>query len=113
MNFLSGRVRDGAVEVPGLGAMLEVAVRLPAEGAAVSVGLRPEHLQIGPGDGLSVDLTEALGGVSYAYLDAPTGERLVVEERGDVRSRAGDSVDVAVDPGRTFLFDAESGVRLR
>ena len=28
-----------------------------------------------------MELTEALGGVSYTYLAAPTGEKLIIEER--------------------------------
>ena len=53
------------------------------------MGLRPEHVTIDPaGDSHIVDLTEALGGVSYLHLEAPTGERIIVEERGDDRARA-------------------------
>ncbi len=113
MNFLEGTVRGGAVEVPALGATLAPPVALPPEGAAVVLGLRPEHLEIGPGDALAVDLTEALGGVSYAYLTAPTGEKLIVEERGDVRSKDGDRVALAIDPARIMAFAADTGARLR
>ena len=113
MNFVEGTVRGGAVEVPALGATLAPPVALPAEGAAVVLGLRPEHLEIGPGGALEVDLTEALGGVSYAYLTSATGERLVVEERGDVRSDDGDRVGLGIDPARIMAFDAGTGARLR
>ena len=38
---------------------------MPADGAAVELGIRPEHLTIDPaGDTHKVELTEALGGVS-------------------------------------------------
>ena len=113
MNFVDGTVRGGAVEVPALGTTIAPPVALPADGTAVIVGLRPEHLEMTPGGAATVDLTEALGGVSYAYLSAPSGERLVVEERGDVRSREGDGVAVAIDPARAMLFDAASEARLR
>ena len=86
---------------------------LPPDGTAVTVGLRPEHLQLGAGDALEVDLTEALGGVSYAYLTAGTGEKLIVEERGDIRSTEGDRVGVTIDPARVMVFDAESEARIR
>jgi lactose/L-arabinose transport system ATP-binding protein len=53
-------------------------VGLPASegGTQVTVGLRPQHLKIGPGDTHRVELTEALGGVSYVHLTAPSGEKL-------------------------------------
>ncbi len=41
------------------------------------------------GDTHTVELTESLGGVSFAYLTSATGERMVVEERGDERTPRG------------------------
>jgi lactose/L-arabinose transport system ATP-binding protein len=114
MNFLQGSAAEGAVELPGLKRSIPTGVALPAAGQAVSVGLRPEHLTIDPaGDTHSVELTEALGGVSYAYLVSDTGEKLIVEERGDDRSRTGDRVGLSFDPARAFLFDAATEARLR
>ena len=51
--------------------------------------------------------------MSYAYLVAPTGEKLIVEERGDVRSKAGDTVALEVEPGRAMLFDGTTEQRIR
>ncbi|MBM2575984.1 sn-glycerol-3-phosphate ABC transporter ATP-binding protein UgpC [Jannaschia sp. Os4] len=113
MNFVAGTVRGGGVHVPALGTTVSPPVALPSEGTNMIVGLRPEHLEMAPGGDLGVDLTEALGGVSYAYLTAPTGEKLIVEERGDVRSSEGDRVGVAIDPARLYLFDAATERRLR
>jgi lactose/L-arabinose transport system ATP-binding protein len=80
----------------------------------VIAGLRPEHVTIDPaGATHRVDLTEALGGVSYAYLTAPNGEKMIVEERGDVRSKEGDTVGLAFEDMRVYFFDAASEVRLR
>jgi lactose/L-arabinose transport system ATP-binding protein len=110
MNFLEGRRTGQGVEVAALGAVLP----LGGGSGAVTVGLRPEHLALEPeGDGLQVDLTEALGGVSYAHLVAPSGERIVVEERGDARASRGDRVGLRLDPGRAMLFNAGSGERIR
>lgn len=113
MNFLSGTVKGGAVEVPGLKTTLSPAVTLPSEGTDVIVGLRPEHLSVGTGDVLTVDLTEALGGVSYAYLTADTGEKIIVEERGDIRSDEGDRIALTIDPARIMVFDANTEMRIR
>src|SRR6056297_3379501 len=105
MNFVEGTVADGGIEVPALGRKVTPAVTLPAPGTQVIVGLRPEHARLDPdGEAFSIELTEALGGVSYAYLSAATGERLIIEERGDTRSRSGDRVGLDFAPERLFIF---------
>ncbi len=114
MNFLDGVVEGGKVKVPGLKASVPLAVNLPHEGTSVVIGLRPEHLKIDPsGDTHRIDLSEALGGVSYAYLMSETGEKIIVEERGDERSVAGGSVGLTLDLDRAMLFDAQSELRIR
>ncbi len=114
MNFLDGRVVEDGVEVPALGSVVPVKVGPAHRGAAVEIGLRPEHLGVDPaGDTHGVDMTESLGGVSYAYLVSQTGEKLIVEERGDIRSKDGDRVGLRVDPATAMLFDAKTGGRLR
>ena len=60
-----------------------------------------------------MDLTESLGGVSYVYLLCDTGERLVIEERGDHRSRIGDRVGITIEARRVYLFDPKSETRIR
>ena len=114
MNFLDGVVQSGTVEVPGLQRGVAVNAALPADGTKVAIGIRPEHLTI---DATSethvVELTEALGGVSYAYLTDNTGAKMIVEERGDERSTAGTKAGVSFDPSRVMLFEAESGARIR
>ncbi|MHA3914839.1 ABC transporter ATP-binding protein [Halovulum sp. GXIMD14793] len=114
MNFLDGTVRDGAVEVPALQTSISLPVQMPSDGTEVCLGLRPEHLTIDPtGDTHTVDLTEALGGVSYAYLISSTGEKITVEERGDERSKEGTRVGLSLASERAFLFDQKTGKRLR
>lgn len=113
MNFLAGTVLGGEVHVPALGRSVAVTAGVPAEGTAVILGVRPEHMELTAGGDMRVDLTEALGGVSYAHLIAGSGEKLIVEERGDERSRQGDMAGLSFDPNRAYLFDAQSGARLR
>ncbi|MGB3409002.1 MAG: sn-glycerol-3-phosphate ABC transporter ATP-binding protein UgpC [Jannaschia sp.] len=113
MNFLAGVVKGGAVEVPALGLTVTPAVTLPGDGTGVTLGMRPEHLRIDGTGTMTVDLTEALGGVSYAYLSAATGEKLILEERGDIRSSAGDRVGLTIESSRIMVFDANDGARLR
>ncbi|MYK31128.1 MAG: sn-glycerol-3-phosphate ABC transporter ATP-binding protein UgpC, partial [Boseongicola sp. SB0670_bin_30] len=46
MNFLGGSAESGGVLVPGLKQTLQAEVALPQSGEAVTVGLRPEHVDI-------------------------------------------------------------------
>ena len=113
MNFLEGSISGGEVEIPALRTRMALELGLPEDGGAVQLGLRPEHLTIVNGDTHTVELTEALGGVSYAYLEADTGERLIVEERGDERTEDGRMVGLSFDTTRAYLFDAQTGARIR
>ena len=111
MNFMTGEVKDGTVIVPGMKARFDLGAR---HAGPVTVGMRAEHLTVDPeGDTHTVDLTESLGGVSYVYLLGDTGERLVLEERGDHRSRIGARVGITVDPSRVYLFDPTTEARIR
>ncbi|MBL6849944.1 MAG: sn-glycerol-3-phosphate ABC transporter ATP-binding protein UgpC [Planktomarina temperata] len=114
MNFLSAVVKDGLVDVPGLETSVDLPVTLPAEGTAVEIGLRPEHLTLDPkGTTHRIEMTESLGGVSYAYLKGASGEKIVVEERGEIRSTEGDTVGLILDAASARLFDAASETRIR
>ncbi|WP_108815428.1 ABC transporter ATP-binding protein [Loktanella sp. Alg231-35] len=114
MNFVNGTAKGGAVEAPGLAATYDGMINAAYEGKALSVGARPEHITIDPaGDTHTVEMTESLGGVSFAYLTSASGERIVVEERGDVRSDEGATVGIEIDASRIYLFDAETEQRIR
>lgn len=115
MNFINGVVENGKVRVAALGdTVFKTQVDLPSEGTAVTVGLRPQNLTILPAEtGLTVDISEQLGGVAYDYLRTPTGERIVVETKGDEVIPAGTSVVVEFLPHIAMLFDPETGSRLR
>ncbi|WP_316013566.1 sn-glycerol-3-phosphate ABC transporter ATP-binding protein UgpC [Roseobacter sp. HKCCA0434] len=114
MNFLAGTVQGGAIHVPGIDQTVPSPVSdLPPEGSAVTVGIRPQEMEMAPDGPLAVDITEHLGGVSYLYLDAETGERIVVEARETRRADASGRVGVRFDPASVMLFDAQTEKRLR
>jgi len=114
MNFVKGTVRDGVIDVPAFGMSVTPDITMPSEGTNVIVGLRPEHAELDrSGETFKVELTEALGGISYAYLTAQTGETLIFEERGDERSKTGDTVSLNYEPRRLYVFDAETERRIR
>jgi lactose/L-arabinose transport system ATP-binding protein len=76
------------------------------------VGLRPQHLKIDKGSTHRVDLTEALGGVSYVHLTAPSGEKLIVESHEQIGLERGAMVGVSFNAKDAMLFDKD-GLRLR
>jgi lactose/L-arabinose transport system ATP-binding protein len=114
MNFMDGVLGEGGVvTVPALQRDVSAGVGGVA-GSKVSFGVRPEHITLDPaGSTHKVDMTESLGGVSYAYIVSETGERLIVEERGDVRSSEGDVVGLSFEESRSYVFDAASELRIR
>ena len=113
MNFVVGVV-DGAGSVLAKGLLGAVAtgVALPAAGGEVSVGVRPQHLRIEAGGTHRVEMTEALGGVSFVHATAPSGERLIIESHDQVGVRPGDMIGVGFDAKDAMFFGAD-GLRLR
>ncbi|MEZ5753757.1 MAG: sn-glycerol-3-phosphate ABC transporter ATP-binding protein UgpC [Paracoccaceae bacterium] len=113
MNFVAAKVEGaGSVAAAGLSSSVATGVALPAQGAKVEVGLRPQHLRVTEGDTHRVEMTEALGGVSYVHVAAGTGEKLVIEAKGDVIPAIGTRIGVGFDAADALLFD-EAGLRLR
>lgn len=115
MNFLNGVVEGGRVRVAALDdELVETSVNLPAEGTEVLVGMRPQHLTVSAAEtSVKVDLAEQLGGVSYEYLTAKTGERIVVESKEEDVLPKGSTVQVSYQPEKVLFFDAKSELRLR
>ncbi|WP_170516348.1 ABC transporter ATP-binding protein [Ruegeria atlantica] len=114
MNFLECDFADGKVSHPALSAPLEVTANVPAGLNKVTLGIRPEHIEVDrAAETCAVDLTEALGGVSYTYLLTPNGDKLIIEEREDRRSKQGERIGITVRSDRAMLFDSETGQRFR
>ncbi|MCV2866818.1 ABC transporter ATP-binding protein [Albidovulum sediminicola] len=111
MNLIEGRLSEGTFTAPGL----RVEGLSPRYAGKVTLGVRPEdctvteegaHLQG------SVYGVEPTGDVTYLTLKA--GEKLV-EVKADRAYRAalGHVESVRFDPDRIYLFDTETGQRLR
>ena len=115
MNFVSGVVEAGGVRVPGLNdRLVATSVALPAAGTPVTVGVRPQDMELTEGASpIKLDIRERLGGVAYDYLTTPTGERVIVESKGDLAMEEGTEVTVSFDDDRVMFFDAETEQRIR
>ncbi|WEX08205.1 ABC transporter ATP-binding protein [Chelativorans sp. AA-79] len=112
--FLKGVVQSGAIAVPGTEVRLPAnGYRLPAEGAPVTVGIRPENL--GPAGDVPVtgriSFVETQGRENLYDLRLANGE--VLRSIQPVRSDIGleDEVNWYVQSDRVFAFD-EHGERL-
>ncbi|MBN9058765.1 MAG: sn-glycerol-3-phosphate ABC transporter ATP-binding protein UgpC [Rhizobiales bacterium] len=87
---------------------------IPTRGATVTpgpmtLGVRPEHLTIAPGEtgGIpgTVSLSEHLGGETMLYVDVEGAEPTIVKADGLAAQRSGDKVRIIVAPETVHLFD--------
>ncbi|WP_269939987.1 ABC transporter ATP-binding protein [Arthrobacter sp. HY1533] len=118
MNLLELPVVDGGVKFGGSIYPVQSAVLGEAAGNTVTVGVRPEDLElVGAGEGLAVeaDVVEELGADAYVYGHAiiDGNERdMVVRVDGRRPPMKGDTIHVRPQSGHVHLFDATSGARL-
>jgi lactose/L-arabinose transport system ATP-binding protein len=123
MNFLAARVTgetaDGVTVAPEGADGAAIPVRLrerPAAGTRLTLGMRPEHLELAEGEGaglpLTVEMAEDLGGVSYLHTRTAAGHPVVIERRDGRDSYEGRAIRAVIPPERALLFD-EAGERLR
>jgi lactose/L-arabinose transport system ATP-binding protein len=118
MNLLNARWGEGRSLVEVAGTRIESGLP-PANrpvGAAVTLGLRPEHLKVASDLSGSltarVDFSEYLGGTQYLYCQLADGQSLTVEHRSPISIAAGEQVSLLFEPSDCRLFD-EGGNRLR
>ncbi|MGY6547669.1 MAG: ABC transporter ATP-binding protein [Roseinatronobacter sp.] len=117
MNLLPAELAEGGLRIAALGAEV-IAARLPGHAPRKLVaGFRPQSLHLDTGETHVVEMTEALGGVSFIHLapvdagaDAP---RLLVETTGETVMPVGARCALRPDLDKIYLFDAETGQRLR
>jgi multiple sugar transport system ATP-binding protein len=118
MNFLAAnaRVAAGGLEVTLSGGR---PLTLPARKVqdftgdrAVTLGIRPEHLQIATTEQAhltgTVTVVEYLGNMTYVYVDTPHGP-VIVESEEAVGSQPGQTLGLALTLAQTHVFD-ESGL---
>lgn len=118
MNLLELPVVDGGVKFGGAIYPVPSAVLGEAAGNTVTVGVRPEDLEVvGAGEGLAVeaDVVEELGADAYVYghsiIDGNERD-IVVRVDGRRPPLKGDTIHVRPQAGHVHLFDATSGARL-
>jgi multiple sugar transport system ATP-binding protein len=86
---------------------------LAAKHGAHTIGIRPEHLNIGTtGWRGKILLTEHLGSDSFLHVDAGEAGRLVVRADGDFAKKPGDSIAISPVASRLHRFN-ENGLAIR
>lgn len=113
MNLLPATRIEGGLSVPALGPDT-VAAQVPGHAPdKLVLGLRPQDIAITQGASHTVEMTEALGGVSFIHCAMPGQPKLVIEARGTHVERPGAPVALRPDTEALYLFDAETGLRIR
>jgi len=115
MNFLAGKLgRNGAQRLVTLadGTQLPAPGIALGDGHAVTLGVRPEHLVISSeGVAGEVVVVEPTGADTQVYCRLANSEVTVVS-RERYTFRPGETVRLQPLPGKTYLFDGQSGKRL-
>ena len=118
MNFLRAeRGADGQIRLPDHGNVVVplTLASAPQPGQDLLLGVRPEHFgaDLPVRLAVTVDLVEHLGGASYAYIGSGSTHPLTIEMRDARAVGRGTALDIGFDPARAFLFDANTGERVR
>jgi multiple sugar transport system ATP-binding protein len=122
MNFMKGTadgsdLRVGEIRLELAGKAAEVVAARPA-GSDVTIGFRPEHLELGGGVAgpavripAGVDVVEFLGDQELLHAQAPGGEMLALVS-SDHRVKPGDRVEFQLGLDKLHLFDPASELAL-
>jgi multiple sugar transport system ATP-binding protein len=118
MNFVAvTAAADGSV-APTFGGALTVPGARAAEGAKLTLGVRPEHLtlQTQPGSlalPITVSQVEQLGGLSLIYGTLPGAEatRVTVQSAGQVRTAVGETLTAYAPPEACHLFASDEAAK--
>ena len=117
MGFLKGKI--SRLDSQSCEVALEAGTRiqLPLSGPSLSLGsevtlgIRPEHLNLAkPGDctlTVTADVGERLGSDTYCHVITACGEPLTMRIRGDMASQYGEQLHLHLDSEHCHLFDAQ------
>jgi len=116
MNFLPGKVNGTArIALDGGGAAQGIKATAGVDGA-ITVGIRPEHLvPCAAGDALvsgPIEMVERLGADSLLHV-AHGGNTIIARVQHGIHPDIGTTLHLAADPGHVYLFEAQSGARIR
>ena len=111
MNFFTAEVSAIGLNIPAISQNIKPDIVL--QNMLFEVGIRPEHLKLVPSKvGAQVELIEKLGGLTYVYLEALNGEKIVVSTHEICNLRLGDFAKVSCNPSQVLVFEKHTGKRM-
>jgi sn-glycerol 3-phosphate transport system ATP-binding protein len=114
MNFLPAKAEGGSRFALSAGGTVVAPNGHAAQGAAVTLGIRPEHLRpVDAGSAMvggEVQMVEQLGADTLVHL--AHGEGTIVARLHGEHPDVGTMLHLAADPSNVFMFDTASGTRL-
>jgi multiple sugar transport system ATP-binding protein len=116
MNFVNGRIEGTRLVLPGCEKELSSEFASVSERSRlgeVSVGIRPEHVELSSGSGPEAEIyaVEPLGAEVLVVLSF-LGTRIVARTAPGFRGGPGDLVHFDIQPGKALLFEPSTGERL-
>nr|WP_272214105.1 TOBE domain-containing protein [Marinicella sp. W31]MDC2876278.1 TOBE domain-containing protein [Marinicella sp. W31] len=116
MNLIEGTVeeQDGTLVLRSKGGALWSLPALPAlpAGAAITIGVRPEHVSFSEsGTEAVIEFTETTGSETHATMTAG-GDQVLLLTPERVPYERHQKVKIAFETERLHVFDTESGARL-
>ncbi len=115
MNFLPAELaRDGSAGQLAAGLLLPFADgRRPGpDGTPLTIGVRPEHLILGPGLDLTIDLIEPLGSETLVHGHLAGGEEESMTVRLAGAPPSGETLSVTPRAEHLHVFDGRTGLRI-
>jgi multiple sugar transport system ATP-binding protein len=111
MNFVQGKIDrakgelgvaiDGGAAIPLCGRGVDL-----ADGAQVTVGIRPEHAEIGASPLTArIEATEILGSETIIHSRLQSGQAFTLARRGISAAKAGEEISIALPVPFIHLFD--------
>jgi multiple sugar transport system ATP-binding protein len=111
INLIAGRITERRFMSDDQAVSFDVAIE---DQDQVLMGIRPEHLRVGAGEGVGlkgeVILVESLGGSELISLKVGQNE---LRALGDGTGELYRVIPASFSPAKAFFFEAKSGVRLR
>ena len=125
MNFVEGKIEDGAFRTAFTSFPVPGRYRGVTSGREFVLGVRPEEISLGSDGsdggepaagsmhpcGARVEVVESLGNESLLYLDCG-GHRIVAREDPGIGTRPDEQVEIRFNLDRVHLFDKKTGKAL-
>jgi multiple sugar transport system ATP-binding protein len=116
MNIFPGTLTASGIDVVGFGTLdLPVDTSGLAAGAAVEIGVRPQHLKPTEGAGATFTVTyaESIGTETYVYgTMAGTADEVILHIPDHRKFEPGEAITVGMDPAVVQVFRGDTGATL-